>query len=211
MIPTIYTDLNDPALQRHFTDFKYSAWRLETLQHYDVGYEAGAFADFLDHGRTTAIASAMRPWIDDVVGPAVAEDRYIGRVHVVEVDPESPGGYDSVSDYLRYESAAYQLSTEAGDDVRIIETGRGRWPEDVYFPGNDFWLFDSEVLMEMHYNNDGTFRQAVVYNELTYPAAVARAAKCREVAQMRSVPFAEWRNQASPTTAPTLALNSKRS
>lgn len=211
MIPTIFKDLNDPAWHRHFTDFKYSAWRLETLQTYDVGYERKALTDFLDTGRTTKIAKAMDPWIDDVVTPAVTDGRYIGRVHVVEVDPASPGGHEGVSDYMRYESAAYRFSTAAGEDVRIIETTPGKWPEDVYFPGNDFWLFDSEILAEMHYNNDGTFRQAVVYNEVTYPAALARAAKCREVAQMRSVPFSEWMDRKNGATAPNPTLTSKRS
>jgi len=192
MIPTIYTDLNDPECQRFFTDFQYSAWRLETLQVYDVKYERNSYNQFIKHGRTGPIAKAMQPWVTDVITPAVEAGKYIGRVHVVEVDRSAAAERDRMTDYMWYEREAYRCSTAAGEDVRILETKPGQWPGDVFPHGHDFWLFDYETLMEMHYHDDGAFKQAVIYNEHTYPAALVRAAKCREVAQMTSIPFKEW-------------------
>lgn len=192
MIPAIYTNLNDPAVRQLFTEFQYSAWQLKTLQTYHLDHENSAYEQFIRHDRVGPIAKAMQSWITTVVTPAVKAGKYIGRVHIAEVNRSAQVERDRMSDYMRYEREAYRYCAAKGEDIRIIETTPGTWPPDVFGPGHDFWLFDYETLMEMHYTPDGSFRQAVIYTEYTYPAALARAAKCREVAQMTSIPFKEW-------------------
>lgn len=190
--PRPITDLDGPEFARYFTEFKYSAWRLETLQHYNVPYEAAPFAYFQAHGRLNDEAvTVMQEWVDTVVAPAKAAGKYIGRVHVVE--GISLGAPDdevrSFSDYINFEMKEYAISKAAGEDVRIILRPAGSWPQDVWGRGHDFWLFDSSVLMEMHYHQDGSFRAAYVHNELTFPTGVVRANRCRDAAMMQSKPF----------------------
>lgn len=189
MTPTIYTSLDDPEFTRLFREFEFTAWRLETLQRYRVDYEQQGFAYFQEHGRLshTAVAS-MNAWVDDVVAPAVSAGRRIGRVHVVEnasTVPEQP----VFTDYIRFEMKEYAISKAAGEDVRIITTSPGEWPADIWLPGHDFWLFDSSTLVEMHYEDDGRFKQAVRHTELTYPSALVRANRCRDAAMHKAKPF----------------------
>lgn len=186
------TSLDDPEFTRYFTSFKYTAWRLETLQHYQVDYETDALAYFREHRRLDASSrAAMGPWTNTIVGPAVAAGKYIGRVHVIEC-PTLPASEDTAtgfSDYIDFEMHEYALSKAAGEDVRLIFCEPGRWPTGIWGPGNDFWLFDSSVMIEMHYRPDGTFREAHVVNEMTLPSGIVRANKCRDAAMMQSKPF----------------------
>lgn len=190
--PRIITDLDDPEFHRHFREFRYTAWRLETLQHYEVPYEAPGFAYFTEHGRLNSAAIAvMREWADAVIAPAVADGKYIGRVHVIEMlqlaDTDST--VMSFTDYINFEMKEYEISKAAGEDVRILFTPAGKWPHNVWNRGHDFWLFDSSTLMEMHYHPDGSFDHAYVHNELTNPAAIVRANLCRDAAMAQSKPF----------------------
>lgn len=73
--------------------------------------------------------------------------RDLARVHVIE---------EPLSDYIRYELAAYTPNVDAGEDVRVISVARGSWPNGV--PRHDFWLFDDERLWLMEYDPGGTFQ-----------------------------------------------------
>lgn len=187
-----YTDLTDPAFMEHFRTFKYSAKRIETLQVYKEPSEAQAFANFLANGHLSeADLAPMYEWCADVVRPAVEAGKYIGRVHVVETDGTYDQGVPGMSDYMRFEFAEYRVSSAAGEDVNIIMAQRKEWPLDVCLPGmhNDFWLFDSSELLEMHYNPDGSFRAAYYDNEITAPTAIVRANRIWDAAKHHAVPF----------------------
>lgn len=191
MNPFVITDLDDPRFNAFFTDFQYSAWRLETLQEYNVPYEAEGFAYYRQNGRI-APGSGDEPssWITDVITPAAEEGRYIGRVHVVE--NLDPGAEKPVfTDYINFEFEAYKVNKAAGDDIRLIVTPQGVPVDDVYIPSapRDFWLFDSSVLMEMNYTKNGEFQNAVVHTALTYPTAIVTANKIRDAAMHQSHPF----------------------
>ncbi|MGH8895458.1 MAG: DUF6879 family protein [Egibacteraceae bacterium] len=67
------------------------------------------------------------------------------RVHVVD----SP-----LTDYLRYELAAYRYGAAAGEDIRI--TDRDAHP-DLDGLREDFWLFDDQTLALMRYDDEGRF------------------------------------------------------
>lgn len=181
-------DLDDPRFAMQFTSFTDSAWRLETLDSYAVAYEQDAYDAFLD-GDASRIGDAARPWIEHVIAPAVAADRYIGRVHVIERVTDAAGEV-ALSDYLRFEFEFYQHTKAAGEDIRIAWTEPGTWPPDVWMPGSDFWLFDAHTadarLMEMHYTPDGAFRKAVITD---HPEIVDRAHRCSRAAQAASKPF----------------------
>lgn len=186
-MPTEINALDDERLTAYFTSFTDTAWRLATLPVYDLPGQRAAFDRFLAGQGDTA---AVQPWIDDVVAPAAADGRDIGRVHVIERTTDDDGNL-ALGDYLRFELSLYEATRAAGEDIRIAWTEADRWPENVWGPGSDFWLFDEDtthpVLVEMHYRPDGTFRKAVV---ITEPAEwIDRAAACKRAALAASKPF----------------------
>jgi len=171
------TDLlppGDPELSRWFRRFRYSVFRLETLQTY-----AGS-------GEDDGIAAFGRG--DPEPPPDPAEDEWAAmlrahrdagriqqRVHVVT---------EPVSDYLAYELTwEYGPHAAAGEDIRIIPVTTG-WPADV--PSKDFWLFDSATLFDMHYHTGGHWLGS---EAVTDPARIVAACFARDAALYHSIPW----------------------
>ena len=120
--------LDIDALMAQFETFSYSAFRLETLQHY-----AGTGRD----DQWVALLKAGRRW-----GKAYQ------RVHVIE-EPLTSAMQQELTE-------GYAPNVAAGEDIGIITTSPGAWPgPDI--PEHDFWLFDSSSLLVMHYDPDGTW------------------------------------------------------
>lgn len=176
---TTITSLDDPEFEAYFTSFTDSAWRLETLQVYDVGYEQDAFERFLAGERDT---SHIKPWIENVIAPAVEHGRDIGRVHIIERTTDETGRL-ALNDYLRFELWVYATTKAAGEDIRLAWVEPGQWIKHVRKMGHDFWLFDENTdhakLMEMHYDPDGAFIKAVVTSN---SGQIRAARKCKRAA-----------------------------
>jgi uncharacterized protein DUF6879 len=168
------TDLNDPAFGRLFTDVTSSWFRLETLQRYDVEYEREDLAAFQ---RGEPLDTAPGPW-QATLRDHVAAGSRLARVHVLE---------EPLSDYVRYELAAYVPNVDAGEDVRVIAVRRGEWPEGV--PRHDFWLFDDERLWLMDYDPEGGFQAA---RRITDSVAVVQHRRWRDAALALSIPLADY-------------------
>jgi hypothetical protein len=172
-----YSSLGDQRFQRHFTEFRESAYRLESLQAYDVSYERAEFERFLS-GEPRGRFPGIEEWADMVREGKRAGKRY-QRVHIV-IEP--------LSDYVRFECAwAYRHNVAAGEDVRIIPVKGEEWPEGL--PQRDYWLFDSTRLVEMHYNPDASFRSAVFVDD---KAQLARANSWRDLAVASSLAFPDY-------------------
>lgn len=161
----------------HFHTFRYSVFRLETLQHY-----AGS-------GEDVGIAAFERG--DPQPPPDPAEDEYAGmvrahraagkarqRVHVVR---------EPLSGYLAYELTwEYGPHVAAGEDIRIIDATAG-WPDDV--PCEDFWLFDSRYLCNLHYGAGGLW---LGVEPVTDPGSVAEACAIRDAAWHQSIWWGDY-------------------
>jgi hypothetical protein len=174
----IFTSLEDDGFSRLFLDFKYSSYRLEALQRYDVSYEKDEYSRFLA-GEAQGESRGITGWIEGTVSRAISAGKRMHRVHVVE---------EPLSDYIRYEFGwAYQHSVAAGEEVRIIPVEAGQWPAEI--PHYEYWLFDSSLLASMHYNGDGSFVSAEIIDE---PEKVVRANYWRDAAIARSIPFHEY-------------------
>jgi hypothetical protein len=120
-----------PELQAQFETFSYSAFRLETLQHY-----AGTGRD----DQWIALLKASHRW-----------GKTHQRVHIV-TEPLSQAMQEELTD-------GYFGNVAAGEDIRIVSIpAAGEWPDDL--PQSDFWLFDSSKLYAMRYNPDGTWAGA---------------------------------------------------
>jgi hypothetical protein len=177
----VFSSLDDEGFSQLFTDFRYTSYRLETLQGYDVPYEREEYSQFLA-GQTQDM-SEMMEWIDGTIAPAIKAGKRMQRVHVVE---------EPLSDYLRYEFAwAYEHTASVGEDVRIIGVTVGDWP--VGLPHYDYWLFDSSLLVSMHYDEAGAFRGAEIEED---PAKVVQANHWRDLAVSASVPYRSYVSQA---------------
>lgn len=172
------TSLEDPEFARPFREFKYTAYRLETLQRYAVTYEQAAYERFLageERGEFPGIAS----WIDGTVAPAVAEGKRLHRVHVVELP---------VSDYIRFEAGwAYSHTSAAGEEIRILPVEQGDWP--VELPHYDYWLFDSQSLLSMQYDGEGNFVAAEFDDS---PELIVQANHWRDAAVKLSLPYRDF-------------------
>ncbi|MFD3684895.1 DUF6879 family protein [Nocardiopsis sp. NPDC058631] len=161
---------------RFFAECRYTAFRLETLQVYDVGYEEEAFRRFLADGEVITTDS-HEEW-----ARTVGSGRHFRRVHVV---------HEPLTDYLRFECVwAYRSNVKAGEDVNILPVGEGSWPEGI--PRSDYWLFDSHRLVRMNYTPEGT----MLTPELVFdPEEVVRANAIRDRALHQAVPFTEYQGR----------------
>lgn len=193
MRPRVFSDLADPQVKTLFTDFAYTAFRLNGRDECLLEEEASAYATF----KTTGTISRrqlgfMHRWAESVVTPAIKAGKRIDRVSIWRTDGTyldgKPGGR---SDYTRFQNEAFKISSAAGENIRIITTGPGKWPEDICPPSMplDFWLFDSHQLLELHFDKDNTFREAILHDVTTYPSAIVWANHTRDAAMAQSAPY----------------------
>jgi hypothetical protein len=96
------------------------------------------------------------------------------RVHVVS---------EPLSDYLRFEITGYRLNVEAGEEVRILPR---QATAGLDLPDHDFWLFDGQQVVCMHYDADGAFLGA---EQIDDPGAAARYGAWRETAHGAAIPY----------------------
>lgn len=165
--------VSEDEFDRFFEECCYTAFRLETLQTYTVDYEEEAFRRFLAGGEIVGTES-QREW-----ARLVSTGRHFRRVHVVT---------EPLTDYLRFECAwAYRASVEAGEDVHVLTTDEGSWPEGI--PRHDFWLFDSEHLVRMNYGPDHTM---LIPELVIEPNEIVRANAVRDRALHLAMPFTDY-------------------
>ncbi len=127
-----HADPVDPAdFRAQFETFSYSAFRLETLQHY-----VGTGRD----DQWIALLKANRRW-----------GKTHERVHVV-IEPLTAAMREELTE-------GYAGNVDAGEDIRVAPVADpDEWPHDL--PKQDFWLFDSSKLYIMNYETDGTWAGA---------------------------------------------------
>lgn len=92
-----------------------------------------------------------------MVRAATAEGRLFSRVRVVSLP---------LSDYSRFGLWGANYTREAGDDIRYLTRDDA---ETAGLPAHDFWLFDSRLLVRMHFADDNRFTHAEVIED---PAAI---------------------------------------
>jgi hypothetical protein len=169
----------DELLAR-FRTFRYSCFRLETLQSYSGSGEDEQLAAF-GRGEPYVEDDAEREW-----AAMLRANRDAGktqqRVHVVR---------EPISDYLAYELTwEYGPHVAAGEDIRIIaaEPEGGWWPVNVPLR-RDCWLFDSREVFELHYGDDGTWYGVTRGVD---PATAAEAGFIRDAALHQAVPWCDY-------------------
>ncbi len=125
----------------YFRSFKKYAFRLEVLQNYIVEDEKAEFNEFLKSGKVKMDKS----W-EEIITSAKKRKAKMQRIHVIRLP---------LSNYLRFEIAAYKLSQKAGEKIFLLEEGKFRKLKNKI--SNDFWLFDDKVALRMKYDESGKY------------------------------------------------------
>ncbi|TQN32224.1 hypothetical protein FHX37_2174 [Haloactinospora alba] len=166
-------------VEQLFVDFRFTAFRLETLQTYGSEYESEHFQNFISEEQQGIPASVgVTDW-DAEVEAGIAAGRRYERVHVVT---------EPLTDYVRFECAwGYRRSIASGEDVRILPVTEGDWPDGL--PHLDFWLFDSRQLLWMNFAEDSSLVSTELVDD---PEWIVAANTWRDHAMQRSIPFVEY-------------------
>lgn len=128
--------LDGKAWRTFFDGFQREAFRLESLQVYDMASEQAEYDHFLATGELHIPDDDQ--WLTRV-RHFRGTGRWVGRVHVVT---------RPLTDYLRYEFAIYRHTVRAGEDVRILDATD---QPGLQLPAQDFWLFDESAVVRMDY------------------------------------------------------------
>ncbi|WP_329120228.1 DUF6879 family protein [Streptomyces sp. NBC_01465] len=133
--------LADDDFAALFTTFEHSAFKMETLDYYDVDGEREELAAFLA-GEPMPDSWQDNPWVRAMTDVG----KTLTRVHIVR----SP-----LTDYLRFELGwGYPGNVKAGEDIRILDIAEKTVAD---LPDHDFWLFDDARVYRMHYTDTGGF------------------------------------------------------
>ncbi|MFQ6197063.1 DUF6879 family protein [Streptomyces sp. NPDC000405] len=119
----------------------------------------------------------FQQWLD-WVSAATSRGVEFRRARVISV-PES--------DYIRFEHFSSQANVEAGENIRWLPRRRAT---DIALPGNDFWVFDNELVLVLHFTGDGELAD----RELTRDERVLRLCMSAfEAVWERAVPHKDYR------------------
>ncbi|MGC4959732.1 DUF6879 family protein [Actinomadura citrea] len=168
-----------------FIDGRFTSelFRLETLDHYEVGGDGDDLAAYIQ-GRPGPDMARKGPWLD-VIRSEVERGLHTYRVHVVR-SPLTP--------YLRFEMEwGYRHNAAAGEHIGIVDLAEQDAPEGLV--DRDFWLIAGDGgpdrVVVMDYDDAGRFRGARVAPD----AEVDRYRRARAAAWDAAVPFGQyWRS-----------------
>lgn len=167
---------SDAGFNAWFREFRRSWFRLETFQSYGGSGEDEDIRAF-NAGRPLKVRASE---YTANVRAAARDGRTMRRVHVIT---------EPITDYIRYEVAAYAENVAAGEDVRIVPVAEGgAWPNGVP-EARDFWLFDDTDMYDMHYGADGFW---LGFTHVTDPDALADAGRQRDAALALAQPWATY-------------------
>jgi hypothetical protein len=156
-----------------FRSFESSAFRMETLDFYDVEEERQGHYAFLARQDIPAAWTEPNPWVSAMIDGG----KTLQRVHIVG----SP-----LTNYLRFELGwAYPAHLLAGEDIRILDLANAEVPG---LPDHDFLLLDDARVYRMHYTGDRQFAGA----EPLEPEALPLYQGYRDVALKHAIPFEEY-------------------
>ncbi|GAB2829889.1 DUF6879 family protein [Streptomyces daliensis] len=168
-------------ITHHFADFAHTAFRLETRRAYASDRTSPNRSKFERGERFTFNPDS--PWHQQVRA-STNEGKRFERVRLVD-DPPTEG--------QRFLLATGVGNVAAGEDIRNM------WRSDaerLNLPDEDFWLFDSRILVSFVIDEDDVTLGVHVTED---PAAVVRACQARDAAWHYAVTTAEF--QTAVTSA----------
>ncbi|MGK5533201.1 DUF6879 family protein [Streptomyces sp. URMC 129] len=161
-----------------FTAFEHTAWRLETQRGYASDRQSPRFERFL-RGEPIGAYDPESPWHVSV-REQTRQGKRFERVRLVD-DPPTEG--------QRFLLAGGLGNVEAGEDIRNMYRADA---VRLGLPDDDFWLFDSRVIMKFVIDGEGVTLGVELVED---PAEVLRACQVRDLAWHYAVPTAEFQKQ----------------
>lgn len=158
-----------------------SAWRFEQQTSYWLGYERAQFERFLaGDPESPADNVDLKSWFDRVRS-WVAQGRTVGRVRILEDPP---------TDYQRWMLWIDRWNRDAGETIQYLTRRAAERAGVIPQVGpDDWWLFDDQQLVLMHFDPQGrparyvlvedeseTIEQAIRWRAWTIAAANKEAA-----------------------------------
>ena len=136
---------------KYFNSFQKSAFRVETLQRYNVDEEMEAYEFFM---KNKEVANWL--WKDwrDIVRQAKSRWAIMQRVHLIQFP---------ISSYVLFEMEIYKKSVEAWEEIFYIPFER--CSVEVK---SDFWIFDDSIVLKMNYDEYGRFINFEEINDCIY-------------------------------------------
>lgn len=151
-------------------------FRLEALPTYAVESDGEDYQRWLD-GAPEPVWERKQPWLDTLRRERDNQQTST-RVRILSAQ---------VTEYEQYSCAfGYTYNAEAGEDIRVLRRGEHAFPAGLI--ERDFWLINDEIVVQMHYDDLGSFEGA----ELGDPSALADHMRTRNSAWAAAEPFASW-------------------
>jgi hypothetical protein len=171
---------NVPSFEELFRRTERTAVHLEMRDHYAIASEAPDVAHWKATGEanTDPDSAYWRPWVA-IVQEAVGRGVVLRRARIIS---ESP------TDYIRFEHAITPLNLSIGERVRWLPRNQA---SDLALPGNDFWLFDGELVRFNHFTGDGD-GAAVPFVDTDDPGVAKLCETAFEAVWERAVPHAQF-------------------
>jgi hypothetical protein len=160
----------------YFEHFQHTAFRLEARQVYTVPAEQERIKAFRAGLPLPERSARTSPWLARIQATTQAGKRW-QRVRLVA---------EPLTEYTRYQLAGYRESTAAGETIRICRRHAHR---DLATLTGDFWLFDDQVAVFLHYDTEGRFTGAEITRD---PAAIAHCQAQRDLALRHAMPLARY-------------------
>ncbi|MFE2110372.1 DUF6879 family protein [Kitasatospora sp. NPDC059463] len=167
--------ISDDQFDHFFGDgFAHTAWRLESRRGYASDRSGDGFKRWL-RGEDPQ-TDPNRPWCQSIAAQTAAGKR-VGRVRIAD---------EPITDGQAYLLHVGWANVQAGEDIRHLPRATALR---LNLPERDFWLFDSEHLLEMHFDQDDNYLGAELVDD---PERVLEACQIRDRARHYAVPRAEF-------------------
>jgi hypothetical protein len=155
------------------------AIHLEMRDSYALSQEAKRFATFLATGtRDRAAEAPERQHWSELVQRLTRAGKRVRRARIIS---------EPASNYIRFEWAGTDVIVDAGEEVRWLPR---RLASPIALPGNDFWLFDGDVVVFSVFSGEGEVVERQLTTE-TRALELCRAAF--EAVWQLAVPHSEYR------------------
>jgi hypothetical protein len=162
-----------PEFGQLFRTFEHTAFRLETRDSYDSPTEATALAQFIAGEQVDL--GWFQNWLA-MIRELTTNGLRFTRVRVVSLP---------LTDYSRFGLFCSQHTNAAGEDIRYLSRDKA-----AGLPEYDYWLFDSRMLVRMHFDEQDRFlggdiiqdAEAVVQHNYWRDVALHKASRRDEFA-----------------------------
>ena len=163
------------GLKALFASFRREALHLEMRDSYGTAAEIPHLAKW--QAGEPDDTGWLQPWLD-TVRTAVQEGKAFKRARIVS---------EPVSEYQKWVLNDSHLFVEAGEDIRWVPRSR---VSTVALPGNDFWLFDDQIVVFLIFAANGL----VVDRQLTEDrAAIELCRTAFDTVWELSIPNSEYK------------------